>query len=189
MKISISGHRPDGFISSHYNNETIKRIANDMVFVLKKQYKKDLVFNLGGAIGADQWVGDACIEHNVPFNLYLPFLPETQSKFWKKEQIENLYKQIDLAIGITIIDPSGQYNPSNYQIRNQKMIDDSNILIAFWVGKRRGGTYNAIKYAINDSKFALNALNELKPVFLEDLIKGWTPPTVNNREDNNNGNS
>jgi uncharacterized phage-like protein YoqJ len=183
ISISISGHRPDGFITSHYTTDAIKKIANDMVFILKKQYGDSLMFNLGGAIGVDQWVGDACIEHDVPFKLYLPFLPEVQSKYWKEEQKEKLIEQVNLAAGLIIIDPSGGYNAQNYQIRNIRMIDDSNILIAFWVGQKRGGTFNAIKYALKSSKFALNALNNLKPVFSDDLLKGWTPPTVKRGND------
>ena len=58
------------------------------------------------------------------------------------------------------------------------MVDSSHFLVAFWVGKRRGGTYNTIKYALEKSKFVYNALNDRKPINIADLKKGWTPPTV-----------
>jgi uncharacterized phage-like protein YoqJ len=175
MKIAITGHRPDAFLVSHYSFETVERIADDTVCVFKREFGDDLVFNLGGAIGTDQWVGKACLEHNVKFNLYLPFLPEVQMKYWGEEQKGELKRQIASANGIEIIDPSGQYNISKYQERNVKMIDDSNIVIAFWVGKRAGGTYNAIKYANSQSKFVFNALDNYTLIFKNDIKNGWTP--------------
>jgi hypothetical protein len=80
------------------------------------------------------------------------------------------------AVGIDIMDLSGEYRPQQYQERNKKMVDDASFVVAFWVGKRRGGTFNAMKYALKQSKFVLNAMDGLRYVFAEDLKKGWTPP-------------
>jgi len=178
MIIAVTGHRPDAFLVSHYSSETIAGMANDMVCVFKREFGDDLLFNLGGAIGADQWVGAACMEHNVKFHLYLPFAPEVQSKYWSDEQREELSRQMQRALGLNIIDPSGDYNVVRYQERNIKMVDEANIVVAFWVGKRRGGTFNAMKYSLSKSKFVFNALNRLRPVFKEDLKRGWTPKTM-----------
>ena len=178
MKIAITGHRPDAFIVSHYKPSQIIRIASDMVCTFKREFEDDLCFNLGGAIGVDQWVGMACLEHNVRYKVFLPFLPEIQGKYWTKEQREELDRQLKGATGIDIADLSGNYLPKMYQVRNKKMVDAADFLVAFWVGKRRGGTYNAIKYALQQSKFVYNAMNDRQPINQEDLKKGWTPPTV-----------
>jgi len=178
MKIAITGHRPDAFIVSHYDSSQVIRIANDMVCTFKREFGDDLTFNLGGAIGVDQWVGMACIEHRVRFKMFLPFLPEVQGRYWSREQKDELDRQLMVAAGIDITDLSGQYIPQMYQIRNKKMIDAADFLVAFWVGKRRGGTYNAIKYALKQSKFVYNAMNERKLIVEADLKKGWTPPTM-----------
>lgn len=180
IKIAITGHRPDALLLSHYSPETIQRLTNDIVAVFKREHKDELTFNLGGAIGIDQWVGAACIEQNVPYILYLPFHPDVQSKFWTQEQKDVLTKQIKHAAGIDIVEPNidASYAAYNYQKRNERMIDDANFVVAFWVGKRRGGTYNAIKYGLKKSKFVLNALDDLRPLFNENLKKGWTPPTM-----------
>ena len=178
MKIAITGHRPDAFLVSHYSKETIMRIASDIVCVFKREFGDDLQFNLGGAIGIDQWIGMACMEQQVKFHLYLPFIREVQSKYWSEEQKKELCRQTEHAIGIDIVDTSGEYQASKYQERNIRMVDSSDYVVAFWVGKRRGGTFNAIKYALSKSKFVFNALNELKPIFKEDLKKGWTPPII-----------
>jgi uncharacterized phage-like protein YoqJ len=175
MIISVTGHRPDAFLISHYSLGVVKTIANDTACILKREFDADLQFNLGGAIGSDQWMGNACIEHNIKFNLYLPFAPEVFTAYWTEEQKQELSRQMQHAASINIIDPVGSYNVAKYQERNEKMIADSNFTVAFWVGKRRGGTYNSIYYALKQSKFVFNALNELKPIFKENLKKGWTP--------------
>ena len=178
VKIAITGHRPDAFFLSHYSVEEIKYIADNIVGAFKREHKDNLIFNLGGAVGADLWVGEACINNQVPFVLYLPFHPEVQSKYWAPEQKKELKRQIEHASGIHIVEPdvNTPYKAENYHIRNMHMIDEANFLVAFWVGKRRGGTYNSILYGLNQSKFVFNALNELKPLFKENLETGWTPP-------------
>jgi uncharacterized phage-like protein YoqJ len=178
MKIAISGHGPDSFLVSHYSPESIIRIASDIVCIFQREFGDELLFNLGGAIGTDQWVGKACIEQNIKYHIFLPFQPEVQAKYWNSNQRKELDKQLKYASGINISDLSGNYDPHLYQERNKKMIDAANILVAFWVGKRKGGTYNAMRYALSQSKFVFNALNELRPIFSEDLKTGWSPPTV-----------
>lgn len=174
MKIAITGHRPDDFLVSHYSIDSIINIVNDTIGSLKRQHE-ELVFNLGGAVGIDQWFGRACIEQGVKFYLYLPFKPEIQGKFWSDSQKKELEEQIKHASGVSILDTSGNYKSWVYQERNKSMVDNASFLVAFWVGKKRGGTFNCMKYALQQSKFVYNALNNLQPVFIEDLKKGWTP--------------
>lgn len=178
MNIAISGHRPDAFLVSHYENSTIERIIDDILWKLNKEYERELVLNLGGALGIDMWVGAACIENNIKYNIYLPFHPSVFTKYWKDEQKKELNRQLEKANKIHIIEPRMEFDYYKYMERNKKMIDDAKFLVAFWVGKRKGGTYNSIEYALKCSKFVFNGMNELKPVFKEELRTGWTPPTV-----------
>jgi len=182
MRVAITGHRPDAFVQSRYSKDMVLRIADNIVGSFLREYSDDLVFNLGGAIGVDQWAGMACIDNMVKFHLYLPFLPEIQSKYWLEEQADELGRQMQKAEGVTIVDPSGNYDVSRYHERDRKMVDDSDIVVAFWVGKRRGGTFYTMKYGLSQSKFVLNALDELRPVFKENLQAGWTPPTMRSEE-------
>lgn len=184
VQVAITGHRPDSFLVSHYKPETVERIADDTVWRLKKEYKGDLCFNLGGALGADLWVGTACIENDVKFRLYLPFHPKIQTAHWTPDQRVELDRQLQKATGIDIMEPNPdvEYNVARYFERNVKMVDDASFVVAFWVGKRRGGTFHAMQHALKNSKFVFNALDELRPLFKEDLEKGWTPPTVGKNE-------
>lgn len=174
ITITITGHRPDAYLVSHYSIESLQRRASDIVAIFKREHGDELCFNLGGALGADQWFGQACIEQNVKFHLYLPFDPEVMGKYWKEEQKEILKEQVNKASGIVIVNPSG-YSKKDYYVRNIHMVDNSNFVVAFWVGKRAGGTYNCIDYALKKNKFVFNALNGLRPIFKENLVSGWTP--------------
>ncbi len=178
MRVAITGHRPDAFIQSHYTEGQVKLVADGVVATFKRQFDGNLSFNVGGAIGADQWLARACINADVPYYLYAPMLFEIQSRYWSKEQQNELKLQYEKASGITIIDPSGNYQVKNYFIRDRMMVDDADFLIAFWVGKRRGGTFETMKYALSKSKFVFNALDDLRPVFNIDLENGWTPPNM-----------
>lgn len=180
VQVAITGHRIDSFLISHYEPQTVMYIIDNTVWKLKKEYKDDLCLNVGGAIGADLWVSTACINNNVKFKIYLPFHPKVHTKHWTSEQRAELDRQLQKANGINIIepDPEIEYTVGKYFERNQLMIDDASFVVAFWVGKRRGGTFHAMNYALNKSKFVFNALDGLRPIFKEDLSKGWTPPTV-----------
>lgn len=177
MRVAITGHRPDAFIQSHYTQGQIQMIAEGVVATFKRQYG-ELSFNVGGAIGADQVMGRACIEAQVPFHLYLPFSIDVQGRYWTQEQRDELSSQFDRAAGVSIVDPSGSYHVKNYFIRDRQMVDNAEVVVAFWVGKKRGGTYETMKYALKQSKFVFNALDGLRPVFNNNLEEGWTPPTV-----------
>jgi uncharacterized phage-like protein YoqJ len=175
-RICITGHRPDAFLVSHYDEGSVKRVADDIVCVMKREYGDGLSFNLGGAIGTDQWVGSACIENGVKFSLYLPFLPQIQARFWHPEQREELNRQLRHASRIVVADTQGKYDPARYHERDRMMVDEADFVIAFWVGRRRGGTYGTVQYALSKSMIVLNAMDELRPVFSTALEEGWTPP-------------
>jgi uncharacterized phage-like protein YoqJ len=175
MRIAITGHRPDTFLVSHYSETLVQEKISNIIASMKRQFGDKLVFNLGGAIGVDQWAGKACLEQDVKYHLYLPFLPGIQSKYWSEEQKTEYNNQVKKANGITIIDPSGGFDKKTYQLRNIKMVDDAQFVIAFWLGKRIGGTYNCMKYGLSQSKFVLHGLDGLRILFNEDLEMGWTP--------------
>lgn len=180
VRVAVTGHRPDSFLVSHYDLETIKRVVSDVAVILKREYKDNLIFNLGGAVGIDQWMGQTCIQEEIPYVLYLPFAPSLHTKFWEQKDKDELNRQISCASGIDIVEPNEEAEVMiyNYQKRNERMVDNADFVLAFWVGKRKGGTYNTIKYGLKNAKFVLNGLNELKPIFKEDIKRGWTPKGI-----------
>jgi uncharacterized phage-like protein YoqJ len=185
VRVCVTGHRPDSFLVSHYQLDAVTRLAGDIVCALKREYGDELIFNLGGAIGADQWMGAAAIEHGVKFGLFLPFLPQVQAKFWSDQQRAELDRQLRSASKIMIVDSNGGYDVIKYHERDRLMVDEADFVVAFWVGRRRGGTFETMKYALSKSKFVLNALDGLRPVFKQDLEAGWTPPHLKEGDSGN----
>ncbi len=182
--VCITGHRPDSFLVSHYQPDAVRRLAGDIVCRLRREYGDELMLNLGGAVGADQWMGAAAIEHDVKYGLFLPFLPQIQAKYWDEGQRAELDRQMKSASRIVVVDPSGQYDVVKYHERDRLMVDEADFVVAFWVGRRRGGTFETMKYALSKSKFVLNALDGLRPVFRGDLEAGWTPPHLREEKGN-----
>lgn len=175
VKICITGHRPDRFLVSHYSIDTVKRLADDVACIFKREHGDSLFLNLGGAVGADQWMGSAAMKYDIKFGLFLPFLPQIQARYWDIDQREELDRQLKAASKISIVDSSGQYDVSKYFERDRLMVDEADFVVAFWVGRRRGGTFETMKYALSKSKFVFNALDHLRPVFKQNLETGWTP--------------
>ena len=185
VRVSITGHRPDPFLVSHYKTEAVERLAGDVACALKREYGSELYLNLGGAIGADQWMGAAAIEQGIRFGLFLPFLPQIQAKFWSEGQRNELDRQMKAASCITIVDSSGQYDVARYHERDRLMVDQGDFIVAFWGGRRRGGTFETMRYALSKSKFVLNAMDGLRPGFKQDLEDGWTPPHLREGDNGN----
>lgn len=60
----------------------------------------------------------------------------------KNSDFQNLLKYCDR---ITVV--SGDYTPSCYMRRNRYIVDESQLVIAVYDGRNRGGTWATIKYA------------------------------------------
>lgn len=158
-QIGITGHRPSGFA----NKSAALEIAGQVVSYCKHIFH-NVEFNLGGCIGADMWVAQACVEQDVPYRLWLPFPVDIQAKMWAADERQALAQHALLAKEVSIV---GQhYKVANYHIRDQQIVDNSHLIICFWEGRRSGGTYNTIKYALKSGRQVLNAMNELQEVIL-----------------------
>jgi uncharacterized phage-like protein YoqJ len=112
-------------------------------------------------------------------------LPQVQAKFWSDQQRAELDRQLRSASKIMIVDSTGEYDVVKYHERDRLMVDEADFVVAFWVGRRRGGTFETMKYALSKSKFVLNALDGLRPVFKQDLEVGWTPPHLKEGDSGN----
>ncbi|MFA5023363.1 MAG: SLOG family protein [Patescibacteria group bacterium] len=158
-KIGIIGHSPENF--SIPSKETVKNMINDTISLLASQYNTDVIFNIIGEIGVGLWAVEEVlnIKGAHKYHIYLPFTQEITSEDWYDEQKELLKKGCDNARSITIC--NSKKTPQDEQ-PYRPLIQDSNFIIYFWNGKKQGKTFDAIKYALETNKMALNALNDLK---------------------------
>ena len=160
--IGITGHRPNRFENIEYAQQCCHDVVEYLVH--KNDGVAMLSFSLGGALGADTWVAEACIKNRVPYTLYLPFPADVQSKFWSKSEQAFLETQCAYASKVDVYGSS--YNVKNYILRDHLIVDNSHYIICFWEGHRNGGTYNTISYANKRGKLILNGLNDLEEVIL-----------------------
>lgn len=132
-------------------------------------YAEDNVFVSGGALGFDtlcfQMIDKASKSYILNNVLAIPF--ERQSIKWsEKDKIvyEDMKQIADEVIYVDTLDkykiktvPIGMYHPAKMQKRNNFMVDNSDVVISCWNGKKeKSGTLKCIKYARKKGKKIIN---------------------------------
>lgn len=119
--------------------------------VRKKEIKH---FIAGGALGVDTWVAEAVLsvqEEYPDIKLYIARPFGQQEKIWPlKDQIR--YWTISARSNGVYTISSGSYSPSAMIKRNEWLVDHSSALIAFYDGRKGGGTYRTYRYAKSKGK-------------------------------------
>lgn len=141
MIVCGTGHRPnklDGYDECVWGPPW--QVAVD--WLRENESKVERVIS-GGALGWDQELARACYTMCVPFALYLPF-KDFDSK-WPIKSREELEWLCGVADDIIYVCEPG-YAPWKMQVRNEAMVNDSDLVLALWDGTP-GGTANCIKYA------------------------------------------
>jgi len=152
MRIAVTGHRPDKLGREYdmigpYSNH----IRTELQTVIDSFSHNNLELLTGMALGVDMIWAQLAIHNNIPFIAYIPF--KGQELKWP-EKSQKLYHQLLSKAEKIIICSPGSYSAQKMQIRNIKMVDDSNLLVAVFDGTT-GGTYNCVQYAESISKSIL----------------------------------
>jgi len=142
MILACTGHRP-GKLNNEWNLD-----GPYSGFVRVKLYsglirRKPKAIISGLALGVDMIWAELGIEMGIPVWGYIPCLE--QSAKWTKEQ-QVRYDRIIAKCARLIRCTDSLYQPGCMQIRNERMVDDSDGLVAVWDGSE-GGTKNCYDYA------------------------------------------
>lgn len=127
----------------------------------------------GGALGVDQAVAAAVAAQPTvegiafEYSVVLPFPVEVMAKRWRPEDRGHLERLMAGAVETAVIAPAFDWGA--YQQRNIAMVDAASMVVGFWSGKRRGGTYNCLRYALRQGKPTFNALEDFRLLRTEDL--------------------
>ena len=121
-KVGITGHRPQGFSNQSYVQDLCEQTVG---YCMENFHNSE--FNIGGCRGADSWVAKACIKHNCPFHLYLPFPVDIQAAAWSVEEREDLKCQTLDAKSVDVT--SDRYGTRFYHIRDRKIVDNSHLFL------------------------------------------------------------
>jgi uncharacterized phage-like protein YoqJ len=157
--IAGSGHRPDklGGYDPHTTLRVLKLATNAL-----RHWKPTTIIS-GMAQGWDMALAQAAISLDIPFWAYVPF--KGQEQVWPSAT--RLYYHALLAKAQkVVICTDGAYTKASMQIRNQRMVDDCELLLTLWNGSS-GGTANCITYAM----FAGRPYVNLYPQYLEEMAR------------------
>ncbi|MFP4336397.1 MAG: SLOG family protein [Halothece sp.] len=144
-KAFFTGHRA-------INDRQTKAGINQLIDIALEQGV--LHFFCGMAIGTDQLAAAILVNRKLPWTAVIPCAD--QAKLWSQKNQEKYKKLLTYANQIIVLYP--QYSPGVMQSRNLYMIERSQLCLAIYDGRDRGGTKTTINLAIarNLSVIAFN---------------------------------
>ena len=149
ISVSFTGHRPSKLGGYDETSELITNIKKELEFKIRTTIRDGyFVFISGMAMGIDTWAAEIVLKlkdeyPNIKLICAVPF--EGQESKWLVETKRRYWKILASADDVHIVS-DGKYSPTKMQIRNEWMVDNSEIVIAVWDGTS-GGTGNCVKYA------------------------------------------
>lgn len=158
--MAVTGHRPDK-LGGYNNTKAHKAIRRHMRDFLLEAPEGELVLVSGGALGIDQFWIEVGLFLELPVVVAMPF--EGYDSKWPLSSRKKYEKLLDKCWQVSYICEPG-YEPWKLQTRNQWLVDNSDVLNAYWNGSA-GGTMNCIEYAIKRDK-TINEFNTDKIIGL-----------------------
>ncbi len=131
-KIAFTGHR---YLSLWQVESYLNKLHEDF---------PDAIWITGGAVGLDSVAASYAMAHGIRLWLIIPFPIHVMSKYWTHDQRRCLQDCWEYAEKTSVLAPT--YDVSIYQRRNERMVDLSDMVAAFWDGSN-GGTGNCVRYA------------------------------------------
>jgi len=141
MIIACTGHRPPKLGGYELPNAIYNEICQKTEKILL-ELKPDKCIS-GMALGYDSYFANICIKLNIPLVAAIPF--EGQEKMWP-EKSKKIYQSLLQKASEKIIVCEGGYSAYKMQIRNEYLVNNSDILLACFNGSS-GGTKNCVEYA------------------------------------------
>lgn len=112
------------------------------------QYEAEAVVT-GMALGFDMLAAEVAVEESIPFIAAIPCRGQTTS--WPREQKERWRDLIDKAWKTKIVSP-GAFAIWKLFERNRWIVERSNLMLYYWNGLPKGGTYHCVEHAIKEGR-------------------------------------
>ena len=144
-----TGHRPKSFPFFYYDEDkrnVYLQLLEDKIKLAITEYGITN-FISGMALGADLDFAEIVLklksEYDITLECAIPCRNQTLK--WKDTDIERYESILSRADEVNIL--SERYDPECMLKRNRYMVDKSELVIAVFNGKQRGGTFYTINYA------------------------------------------
>ena len=143
VRMAFTGHRPDK-LGGYQNDAAHRAIRRHMRDFLNEAPDGELIVISGGALGIDQFSMEVGLHLELPVVAALPF--KGYDAKWPASSRRIYEKLLDKCHEVLYVCEPG-YEASKLQRRNEWMVDNSDIVTAYWNGTP-GGTSNCVEYAI-----------------------------------------
>jgi uncharacterized phage-like protein YoqJ len=151
ITVAITGHRPERIPDLGFARESLAYAY----------YETNASFVIQGmAAGIDLLSAKVAFKEGISFGCARPWAGHQP----RKEDKVDYDKAIRHAKWTVDVDPSETYaGPWVYQRRNEYMVDNADMVIAFWDGSTSGGTFNCVEYAKRKKKeiYQINPLTKV----------------------------
>lgn len=151
MRIAVTGHRVEDCEPEPVVRAKLRKALSRL------PVEEDHVVICGMANGVDLWAGDEALALGYevwaakPWTTHGPRVGDTA-----------LYaKIIENASRVVNVTESDTYpGPWCYHKRNEWMVDRADGVLAYWSGKKKGGTYACVNYANKTNTYVRNCYDE-----------------------------
>ena len=169
-RIAITGHRDIG-------KRTVDT-AKWWVGTIARKYPNAVIIT-GGALGTDMLVATLAIKAGLQSKVYLPFEFDTHTSRWNATSKASLKWVLDRSEVVVV--GGSEYSVRLYFRRNERMVDNADLALAFYDGREDGGTVGCIKYAQHKHKRVFDAFSRGKLAALpgENIYDKYDVPVTN----------
>ena len=138
LKIAFTGHRHLKYVDVE---QSLIKVHSDF---------PGAMWITGGAYGLDSHAARYALDNSIPLWLVLPFPAKIMCAKWiSYDSQELLFRSFKECTKLSVISPV--FSMQSYQLRNEFMVDASDVLAAFFDGSP-GGTANCVCYANDVNK-------------------------------------
>ncbi len=147
--------------TGHRDVKTNEKLENTLMETLKYLIEKENVtkFYAGGAEGWDTICEKAVIRLKklypfIKLFLVLPCPAEEQTKFWRESDKSLYYRILRYADDIECV--SAKYFKGCMKLRNERLVELSDICVCYYNGAGRTGTSQTVRFA---NEYGLKVIN------------------------------
>jgi len=151
MKMAVTGHRPK-LLNNEYNGiGPCSDFIRSKLYKIIGEYSPDLMIS-GMALGIDMIFAEVAIKKNIPLLAAIPCLE--QEKVWPQKSQDRYNKILTYDKCTKYLVSNCKYNYNVMFDRNKFMVNEADVVVAFWTGIK-SGTSHCVEYARKMNKKVL----------------------------------